>query len=62
MGYGYWADLKERDKVTCKLCDKRIVGRIQRFKKHLAGGYGDVIPYPDTGTEPRKQYSRMLGC
>jgi hypothetical protein len=21
--YGYWADLKEQDKLTCNLCDKK---------------------------------------
>jgi hypothetical protein len=58
--YGYWADLEERDKVTCKLCDKRIIGGIIRFKKHLAGGYGDVIPCPEAGTELWKKIQQCL--
>jgi len=60
--YGYWADPKERDKVTCKLCNKRILGGIKRFKKHLAGGYGDVIPCPEANTELRKKMGEYLGA
>jgi hypothetical protein len=52
--YGYWADPKERDKLTCKLCDKRILGGIKRFK-HLAGGYEDVTSCPQAGTELRNK-------
>jgi hypothetical protein len=54
--YGYWADPKERDKVTCKLCNKRILGGIKRLKKHLAGGYGDVIPCPEAGRTKEKRW------
>ncbi|CAN6171702.1 unnamed protein product [Urochloa humidicola] len=40
--FGYWEDPADRDKVTCKMCNKRVPGGIRRFKQHLAGGYGDV--------------------
>ena len=36
--FGYWEDPKDRDKVTCKLCNKKIPGGIKKFKQHLAGG------------------------
>jgi hypothetical protein len=39
--YGYWANLQNRDKVTCTLCDVEVSGGIKRLKEHLAGGYGD---------------------
>ena len=36
--FGYWEDPKDRDKVTCKLCNKKIPGGVKKFKQHLAGG------------------------
>ena len=59
-GFGYWEDPKDRDKVTCKLCNKKIPGGIKRFKQHLAGGYGDVIICPHTNTELRKKMKAYL--
>ena len=58
--FGYWEDPKDRDKVTCKLCNKKIPGGIKRFKQHLAGGYGDVIICPQTNTELRKKMKAYL--
>lgn len=53
---------KERNKVTCKLCNKRILGEPKSFKKHLAGGYGNVFPCPETGTELEKKMGEYLGA
>jgi len=57
---GYSEDLMEQDKVTCKLCNKRIAGGIKRFKKHLTGGNGDVLLCSMVGTEVRKKMSEYL--
>jgi hypothetical protein len=40
--YGYWANLKNRDQVTCNLCDTTVSRGIKRLKQHLEGGYGDT--------------------
>lgn len=58
--YGYWADPKDRDKVTCKLCDKKVPGGIKRFKQHLAGGFGDVVNCPESSPALKKD-ERLLG-
>ena len=38
----------------------RIIAGIKRLKKHLAGGYRDVIPCPEYGTELRKMIQECL--
>ncbi|CAN6362710.1 unnamed protein product [Urochloa humidicola] len=58
--FGYWEDPSDRDKVTCKLCNKRVPGGIRRFKQHLAGGYGDVLLCPRSTTELRKRMKDYL--
>ena len=50
----------KQDKVTCKLCNKRIAGGIKRFKKHLTGGNGDVLLCSMVGTEVRKKMAEYL--
>jgi len=60
--YGYWADPKDRDKVTCKLCDKKVPGGIKRFKQHLAGGFGDVVNCPKSSPALKKKMKDYLGC
>ena len=45
---------KKQDKMTCKLCNKRIAGGIKRFKKHLAGGYGYVLLCSKVSSEQKK--------
>jgi hypothetical protein len=40
--YGYWANLKNRDQVTCNLCDTTVSRGIKRLKQHLEGGYEDT--------------------
>ena len=37
--YGYWANLENRDQVTCTLCDTMVHGGIKRLKQHLVGGW-----------------------
>jgi hypothetical protein len=39
---------------------QRIAGGIKRFKKHLAGGYGDVLLCSMVGTELRKKMGEYL--
>ena len=58
--YGYWADPKDRDKVTCKLCDKKVPGGIKRFKQHLAGGFGDVVNCPESSPALKKKMKDYL--
>ena len=43
-----------------RFCDKRIIAGIKRLKKHLAGGYRDVIPCPEYDTELRKMIQECL--
>jgi len=40
--YGYWANLQDRNEVTCILCGNPHKGGIKRLKQHLAGGYADA--------------------
>ena len=40
--YGYWANLQDRNEVTCILCGNPQKGGIKRLKKHLAGGHADA--------------------
>ena len=40
--YGYWANLQDRNEVTCILCGNPQKGGIKRLKQHLAGGYADA--------------------
>jgi len=40
--YGYWANLEDRNEVTCILCGNAQKGGIKRLKQHLAGGYADA--------------------
>ena len=58
--FGYWENPNDRDKVTCKMCSKKIPGGIKKFKQHLAGGYGDVILCPGSSTELRKRMKEYL--
>jgi len=58
--FGYWENPNDRDKVTCKMCSKKIPGGIKRFKQHLAGGYGDVILCPGSSTELRRRMKAYL--
>ena len=51
---------KKQDKMTCKVCNKRIAGGIKRSKKHLAGGYGDVLLCSKVSTELRKMMGEYL--
>jgi hypothetical protein len=53
--YGYWANLENRDQVTCTLCDIVVCRGIKRLKQHLAGGYGDVKMCANTTTAIRKE-------
>jgi len=55
-GPGVWllGRPKKQDKMTCKLCNKRIAGGIKRFKKHLAGGYGYVLLCSKVSSEQKK--------
>jgi hypothetical protein len=58
--YGYWANLENRDQVTCTLCDIMVSGGIKRLKQHLAGGYGDVKMCARTTTAIRKEMRDYL--
>ena len=58
--YGYWANLENRDQVTCTLCDIIVCGGIKRLKQHLAGGYGDVKMCAKTTTAIRKEMRDYL--
>ena len=58
--YGYWANLQNRDQVTCTLCDIEVCGGIKRLKQHLAGGYGDVKMCLKTTTAIRKEMRDYL--
>ena len=40
--YGYWANLSNRNEVTCILCGNPQKGGIKRRKQYLAGGYADA--------------------
>ena len=61
-GPGVWllGRPKKQDKMTCKVCNKRIAGGIKRSKKHLAGGYGDVLLCSKVSTELRKMMGEYL--
>jgi hypothetical protein len=58
--YGYWANLVNRDQVTCTLCDTIVSGGIKRLKQHLAGGYGDTKICSKTTTAIRKEMRDYL--
>jgi hypothetical protein len=58
--YGYWANLENRDQVTCTLCDIMVCGGIKRLKQHLAGGYGDANICSKTTTAIRKEMKEYL--
>ena len=58
--YGYWANLQNRDQVTCTLCDVEVCGGIKRLKQHLASGYGDVKMCLKTTTAIRKEMRDYL--
>eukprot|EP00267_Zea_mays_P047468 XP_020399931.1 uncharacterized protein LOC109942393 [Zea mays] len=58
--YGYWANLANRDQVTCTLCDTIVSGGIKRLKQHLAGGYGDTKICSKTTTAIRKEMRDYL--
>jgi hypothetical protein len=58
--YGYWANLANRDQVTCTLCDTIVSGGIKRLKQHLAGGYGDTKICSNTTTAIRKEMRDYL--
>jgi hypothetical protein len=58
--YGYWANLQNRDKVTCTLCDVEVSGGIKRLTEHLAGGYGDSKMCANTTTAIRKEMRDYL--
>ena len=58
--YGYWANLENRDQVTCTLCDTMVHGGIKRLKQHLAGGYGDTKMCAKTTTAIRKEMKAYL--
>jgi hypothetical protein len=40
--YGYWANMQDKNEVTCILCGIPQKGGIKRLKQHLAGGYADA--------------------
>ncbi|XP_039851752.1 uncharacterized protein LOC120710157 [Panicum virgatum] len=58
--YGYWANLENRDQVTCTLWDTMVHGGIKRLKHHLAGGYGDTKMCAKTTTAIRKEMKAYL--
>ena len=58
--YDYWANLQNRNQVTCALCDVEVCGGIKRLKQHLAGGYGDVKMRLKTTTAIRKEMRDYL--
>jgi len=58
--YGYWADLGNRDEVTCTLCGTMVHGGIKRLKQHLAGGFGDSKICSETTTEIRVEMTNYL--
>ena len=58
--YDYWANLQNRNQVTCALCDVEVCGGIKRLKQHLAGGYGDVKMCLKTTTTIRKEMRDYL--
>jgi len=58
--YGYWAELGNRDEVTCTLCGTMVHGGIKRLKQHLAGGFGDSKICSETTTEIRVEMTNYL--
>ena len=44
--YDTLPNLKDRNKIICTYCNKETNGGINRFKKHLVGGYSDVKKCP----------------
>ena len=58
--YGYWANLENRDQVTCTLCDIVVCRGIKRLKQHLAGGYGDLKMCAKTTSAIREEMRDYL--
>ena len=41
--YGYLADPKNKNNITCSFCSKEAKGGIYRLKQHLVGGFRNII-------------------
>jgi hypothetical protein len=46
--YAYYVEPGKRELIQCALCPRQIKGGILRVKKHLVGGYKDILKCPNT--------------
>ena len=53
-------DLKNMDKVKCKLCDKVMSGGVYKVKEHIGHIYGNVSVCPKSSSDDQAKCNNVI--